>query len=533
MMMCPQGESRPTDADKGKQRTAGGRQLVPVVLLCLILVISSGLAASPSTNSPAPFSFSTLRDQARALATKDYKPVDQPAAPDFIKNLTYDQYQQIQFKPDQAPWRDAHLRFDLQFFHRGFLFNEPVRIHLLDNGQPHDLPFSPAEFNYGSDHFPQPVPPDLGFAGFKVVYAAVPDQLQKLTEIASFLGASYFRLVGLHQHYGGAFRGLAIDTGEPAGEEFPRFTEFWIERPGAAAEFLQCYALLDCPTCTGAYRFVLKPGDNTIAEMEASLFVRKTGKKLGFAPLTSMFLFGKNRTRFIPDFRPEVHDSDGLLIQSSDGNWTWRPLVNPVKTHHMQRFPVAGLSGFGLLQRERDFLCYEDLAARYDLRPTLWVKTEGDWGPGSVELVEIPSPNEYNDNIVAYWLPQKPLQPNQEFHWTCQLSAMAQGPDEGVLARVMATRLTPAHEKTPVRFVLDFTADCAPALPPQSSPEAKADTSHGKIANLALQRNEVTGGWRVAFDLTDVGSDVAELRVLLHTAGKPLSETWVYRYEPE
>jgi glucans biosynthesis protein len=267
--------------------------------------------------------------------------------------------------------------------------------------------------------------------------------------------------------------------------------------------------------------------------MEAYLFVRKAGKKFGLGPLTSMFLIGKNRTGFLPDFRPEVHDSDGLLVQKSGGEWIWRPLVNPPKTHQLHRFSVDGLAGFGLLQREREFHNYEDLEARYELRPSLWVQPQNNWGSGAVELVEIPSPNEYNDNMVAYWLPKEKAEVGQELHWTCRLSALSDGPDQGSLARALSTRISPAHDKVPTRFVLDFSGDCLPALGANQDVEARAQVSRGEIRNLVTERNEVTGGWRVIFDLAVGGHEDTELRVVLHKSGEPLSETWVYHYQRE
>lgn len=534
MIIRPEGVAYPNHGEQEKQRTASGPRLGLLAGLCLFVGALMEPAAMAATNAPPSItSFGALRDQARALAASDYKKEAEPAAPDFLKNLTYDQYQEIHFRPEQSPWRADKLKFDLQLFHRGYLFPDPVRIHLLENGQARDLGFSPGQFNYGNNHFPQPLGSDLGFAGLRLVYTPSTDHSEQTVEVASFLGASYFRLVGLRQRYGGAFRGLAIDTGEPAGEEFPQFKEFWIEKPGPSAELLQCFALMDSPTCAGAYRFVLKPGEDTTVEMEASLFVRKSGKKIGLAPLTSMFLFGKNRTRLIPDFRPEVHDSDGLLVQTAEGAWTWRSLVNPAKTHRIHRFAVTNLAGFGLLQRERDFHAYEDLRARYDLRPGLWVKPGNDWGAGSVELVEIPSPNEFNDNIVAYWLPREPVAPGQEIHWAGKLTALSHGPDEGSLSRAMSTRLSPAHEKTPPRFVVDFTADCLPAMGNRTNLDAKVEVSRGDIQNLVLQRNEVTGGWRTVFDLANAGGEEVEMRLFLHQGAKALSETWVYHYQAE
>jgi glucans biosynthesis protein len=372
------------------------------------------------------------------------------------------------------------------------------------------------------------LPRYLHFAGLRVLYPV--NTPSKQDEVASFIGASYFRLLGARQRYGASFRGLAIDTAEPSGEEFPRFTDFWVEKPGPHSTFLQAFALLDSPSVAGAYRFVIKPGETTAVEEEACLFVRKEIKKLGVAPLTSMFLIGENRTYYVPDFRPEVHDSDGLLLQLDDAQWLWHPLVNPQKSHRVSRFAADHLAGFGLLQRDRDFRSYEDLAARYDLRPSLWVQPSGNWGPGAVELVEIPTPNEFHDNIVAYWVPKQKPARGQEFHWVCTLSSFLTGPDHPALESVLATRISPEHDKNPPRFVIDFTGGSLPSLATNATVQAKVQTSRGEVQNLVVQKNDITGGWRVFFDLGGELNEEADLRAWLLNGNQPISETWVYRY---
>src|SRR6266481_6630144 len=318
-------------------------------LLGLAVLLSASAAESSSTateQTQAGFSFDSLRERARALAAKEYHEEKNPEVPDFLKKLNYDDYQAIHFRPDQALWQNELLQFKIHFFHRGNLFQDPVRIHAIEGAQVRDVNFSTNQFDYGTNKFPKPIPGDLHFAGLRVIYSRAGSVDQP--EVAAFLGASYFRLVGAHQRYGASGRALAIDTAEARGEEFPRFTEFWIERPVAEADNLVLFALLDSPSCSGAFRFVLKPGEITAADIEASLFLRKDGKKLGLAPLTSMFLFGKQKTRFFPDFRPEIHDSDGLLLQPTPNEWLWRPLVNPEKEHRLSRFSAGDLQGFGL-----------------------------------------------------------------------------------------------------------------------------------------------------------------------------------------
>ena len=381
--------------------TTGLAGVVVAGAVCL-----GGEAVAPETPPPvAPaVSFQSIRESARALAARDYRS-EPNKLPESLKKLGYDDYKVIRFRPEQEPWHNEQLDFTLEFFHPGYLYQDPVLIHLVEEGQVKGFDFSPRQFDYGRVHFPEPLPRDIHFAGLRVLYPV--NHPRKQDEVASFIGASYFRLLGARQRYGASFRGLAIDTAEPSGEEFPRFTEFWVEKPGAHSTFLQVFALLDSPRAAGAYRFVIKPGDTTTVEEEASVFIRKEIKKLGLAPLTSMFLVGENRTQCVPDFRPEVHDSDGLLLQMGEDQWLWRPLVNPQKNHRVSSFAADNLAGFGLLQRDRDFRSYEDLAARYDLRPSLWVQAATNWGAGAVELVEIPTPNEFHDNVVAYWVPNK------------------------------------------------------------------------------------------------------------------------------
>jgi len=485
--------------------------------------------ATPSSAKPA-ISFQSVRERARTLAARDYHP-EPNKLPDSLKKLGYDDYQLIRFRPERGPWHTEQLDFTLQCFHPGYLYQDPVLIHLVEEGQIHDFEFSPDQFDYDRVRFPAPLPRDIPFAGLRVLYPL--NEPRKQDEVATFIGASYFRVLGERQRYGASLRGLAIDTAEPSGEEFPRFTEFWVEKPGAHATFLQVFALLDSPSVAGAYRFVIKPGETTFVEEEASLFLRKEIKKLGLAPLTSMFLIGENRTRYVPDFRPEVHDSDGLLLQMSDGQWLWRPLVNPQKSHHVSRFAADTLAGFGLLQRDRDFRNYEDLAARYELRPSLWVQPGTNWGAGAVELVEIPTPNEFHDNIVAYWVPKQRPTPGREFHWVCTLSSFLTGPQRPALEAVLATRISPEHDKFPLRFVIDFTGDTLASRSTNAVVQAKVQTSRGEVRNLVVQRNDITGDWRVVFDLGGDLHEEADVRAFLLNGDQTISETWVYPYGRE
>jgi glucans biosynthesis protein len=324
-----------------------GRSLLFVLLTVGACLLAAWGGEAPAQSEPG-FSFAIVQQRARQRAATEYRP-EPNRLPQFLKSLGYDGYQRIRFRPETGPWEGQSNRFTLQFFHPGYLYQNPLAIHVVEQGRLTDFQFSPAQFDYGTNQFPKPVPPDLQFAGLRVLYPL--NTAGKQDEAIAFLGASYFRLIGVGERYGASARGLAIDTAESTGEEFPCFVEFWIERPPRRANRLELFALLDSPSAAGAYRFLLQPGEPTVLEVEGSLFLRKAIRKLGLAPLTSMFLMGTSRTRFIPDFRPQVHDSDGLLIKGNAGEWLWRPLANPNKEHHVARWPADGPKGFGLLQR--------------------------------------------------------------------------------------------------------------------------------------------------------------------------------------
>lgn len=514
-----------------------GRFLVKIMgLVPFLLTLAAGTppsgfgqtpAATASTRAESAFSFATVRERARQRAATEYR-AEPNRLPQFLKSLGYDHYQMIRFRPETGPWAKDSGRFSLQFFHPGYLYQNPVAIHLVDQSRATDFHFSPTQFDYGRNQFPEPVPADLPFAGLRVLYPL--NTAGKQDEVVAFLGASYFRVIGAGQRYGVSARGLAIDTAEPTGEEFPALTEFWVERPPKRAGRLELYALLDSPSAAGAYHFLVQPAERTVVDVEASLFLRKGVKKIGLAPLTSMFLMGASRAQVVPDFRPQVHDSDGLLLEAGNGEWLWRPLANPTKAHHLTRWAADNPKGFGLMQRERAFHEYEDLAARFDLRPSQWVTPRGDWGTGAVELVEIPTPNEWNDNIVAYWVPAKLPAVGQEFRWSGSFSASLGGPQQAGLLLAQVTRLAPAHDRKPCRFVIDFAGGKLSSASATDPLEAKLVCSAGHFQNLDVLQNEITRGWRVVFDFLAEGRPEGELRLLLHRGGQAVSETWVYNW---
>lgn len=479
------------------------------------------------------FDFEEVARRAQQLAAQPYRP-EKVELPKDLQGIDYDHYRDIRFRPDRMLWRDSKLPFEIAFFHMGLYFDQPVRINEIDGNNVRQVRFDPSMFDYGSNRFDPQRMSGLGFAGFRVHYALNTPKYKD--EVLVFLGASYFRALGKGQVYGISARGLAIDTGLASGEEFPRFVEFWLERPAASATELTVYALLDSRRASGAYRFVLRPGVETAVDIKERLFLRENVSRLGIAPLTTMYFFGENQPSKRDDYRPEVHDSDGLSIHSGTGEWIWRPLVNP-KRLLVTSFALTNPVGFGLMQRDRDFKHYEDLEARYDLRPSAWVQPKGKWGPGRVELVEIPSPDETNDNIVAYWVPQSLPAPGQplEFDYRMRWQGGAQTHPPGAWAtqsRAGRSYATLARDEQQV--IVDFTGPALEKLGPDAPVKAVVTAAaNAEIAATNVYRNEATGDWRLAirFKQRNAGEPV-ELRAFLRNGNDILSETWSHVIPP-
>jgi glucans biosynthesis protein len=513
-------------------------QFVFAFLLCAFLCPSAG--ATQEKKKEPPFRYQNLVDRASKLSEESYEPPRN--VPDFLLNITYDAWRDIRFDPPQALWKKENLPFTVQFFHPGFYYNYPVKIHTIESGRVTEVPFSPDLFTYGRNDFKDRIPADLGFAGFRLHYPI--KTRDYLDEVAVFLGATYLRAVGRDHHYGASARGLALDTAASSGEEFPIFREFWIEKPTPKDTEITLYGLLDSPSIAGAYRYVIQPGETTVIRVFSTLFLRRGVNKLGVAPLTSMFFYGETPSRRpVDDFRPEVHDSDGLLIAFRSGEWLWRPISNP-KTLHVFSFEAPSPLGFGLMQRDRSFHNYEDLEARYETRPSVWIVPSGLWGEGRIELIEIPTESELNDNINAFWVPEDPPGPGKPVTYGYTMlwhSSDASRPPDG---RVTATRIAAGKQEGSKRFVIDFAAGRLEALPADTPLTADIHVDERlKLAEQQLYKNRVTGGWRLVFEvqIPEPGSlefvlpDRArpyELRAFLRNAQDVLTETWSYALEP-
>jgi glucans biosynthesis protein len=480
-------------------------------------------AAAQDAGAPQPFDANNVRQVARALASKPYqKPKD--ALPSAYANLKYDAYRDIRFRPDQALWRGTDLPFQVQFFHRGFIYTDRVDIFVVSDGKAEPVRYAPDLFTFGP-LAPKPTTDDLGFAGFRL-HAKInrPDYFD---EVAVFLGASYFRAVAMGQVYGLSARGLSIRTADPKGEEFPRFTAFWIEKPAPQATSIVVHALLDSESASAAFRFTIRPGETTVFDTEMSLYPRADIAESGIASSTSMFLFDANDRVGVDDFRTAVHDSDGLAIRNGRMEEIWRPLTDP-KDLQVSVFSDLNPRGFGLMQRERDFFAYDDLESHFEKRPSLWVEPIGDWGQGGVYLIEIPTKEEIHDNIVSFWRPKEPLKAKGEYNYTYRLHWTYMRPNPRHLATFAKTR-TGAGPNGTRRFVLELSGPALFSADP-SQIKTTVSASKGAIKNLVVQKNAETGGMRVSFELDPKGETVVELRGVLLLGETPISETWLYRW---
>ncbi|HUD00215.1 MAG TPA: glucan biosynthesis protein G [Candidatus Polarisedimenticolaceae bacterium] len=491
-------------------------------LVWLIFLIHCSLAAATGI-----FGFDQVTETARKLATEPFKPP--PAVPDFLRQISYDEFRDVRFDTAESLWKDSG-NFQVQFIHPGLYYTHSVTINTIDSRGVRKVAFSPKQFSYGKNKFADKIPPELGFAGFRIVYPLY--KKNENNHVMVFAGASYFRAVARKQVFGLSGRGLAIDTALPTGEEFPTFREFWLERPTAQARAVKIFALLDSPSLTGAYEFVVRPGDRTAVDVKARLFERKRVKELGVAPLTSMFLYGEEKPRPNTDWRPEVHDSDGLMMASGAGEWIWRPLINPVRLQ-VSYFEFDNLRGFGLLQRDRSYSNYEDLETRHEMRPSAWITPLGTWPKGQIKLVEIPSQKETNDNIVAYWVPRSMPAVGQALDIAYRINFQSEEPLDAASGRVTATRVGVGDKDDLKRIILDFEGGKLKSLPDTAA--VKAMITMGADAQLVQQstvKNPITGGWRAAFQVKPPKDKPLQLRAFLRNENDTLTETWSYLLEP-
>jgi glucans biosynthesis protein len=331
------------------------------------------------------------------------------------------------------------------------------------------------------------------------------------------------------QTYGLSARGLSINTGEASGEEFPLFKTFWIERPDPNASSIVVHALLDSPSAAAAYRFTIRPGETTVFDVELAIYPRTDLRHPGLAPITSMFFFGPNDRNDVDDFRPAVHDSDGLAILNGRGEELWRPLSNP-RDLQISVFSDLNPRGFGLMQRTKDFGTFQDLESSFEKRPSLWAEPIGDWGEGAVQLLEIPTNEEIHDNIGAFWRPKQPMQAKGEYTYTYRLHWGPDNPKPASLARVARTAIG-ARGADYKLVVLDFVGDKLKDVDPATI-KGVISADSGEVRNAVAQPNPRSGGWRLSFEVPVKDKRTVELRATLMQNDQAISEVWVYRWTP-
>jgi len=501
------------------------------LLTCAFFSLAVPVAGAYGAPTPAPtqpagyaFSFDTLLQDAKRRASLAYAPPKRSSVPTLLDKLSPEQYRSIHFNPDAGIWRNDPLPFRLELLRAGYNLQTSVTISTVEDGRAQDLIATPAMFQSSFD-----LPAQLGKAsslplsGFRVRTRI--NSPKVWDEFLVFQGASYFRAVAKDLLYGLSARGLAINTAEPQGEEFPAFTHFWIERPAPHAVNLVIYALLESESTTGAYKFTVQPGLETTTDVELTLFPRAEMRVVGIAPLTSMFLFDETNRGRLDDYRPEVHDSDGLQVTTQSGEHIYRQLANPLKLQ-VSSFTTTPPQGFGLVQRSREQSDFQDFDAQYERRPSTWVTPTGDWGAGAVELVEIPSGRETNDNIVAFWRPAQPLTPNHPAHFAYRIAWLAEPPLPKGLGKTIATRSGASLDGKRRVFLLDFigAGDKVDGL------RVDLATSAGRVSNATLMSNVALHGLRASFEVDPNNADLIEMRLRIMRGDTPVTETWLYRW---
>ncbi len=513
------------------------RAIVKGATLVGLNTVAAGQAPAQMARPPgnSRFSFAEVVSRATQLASVPFEG-QLPPLPEELTKLDFDQWRQIEFRSAKPLLGGTGSAFHLELFHLGHLYKRPVVVNTIRDGIPTPVPYQSSEFNYGTTKFTKPLPVNLGFAGLKVRTPL--NDPKRYDEFITFVGSSYFRFLGRGQQYGLSARGLALAGGTNQ-EEFPFFREFWIEMPKPDAASVTIYALLDSSVVTGAYQFDCVPRDNSVIDVNVTLIPRRSGVKVGFAPLTSMFDIGENDRHVHDEFRPELHDSDGLMIHTGAGEWIWRPLRNPniAKT---STFLDRDVQGFGLLQRDRDFTHYEDIDLAYQLRPSYWVTPKTKFGEGHVELFEMPTVDETNDNIVASWVAADDVQPGRPLSYGYSITAALQFDALSRNGKVFATFQTSARAlgssepdlANVRRFLIDYAGgDLGYYRDDPGLVQIVASTSVGRILRAYTQYNPAIGGVRGTVDVEVPAGQTTDLRAYLTTGTTALTETWIFPWQ--
>lgn len=502
----------------------------------IVLVAACGLLLG--TAKADGFGFEQVKEKAARLAAAPYSDWRRDP-PQSVRQLTYDQYRDIRFNPRKAIWRYDHIPFQMQLFYPGWIQSDQVDINVVQDGRVDAVRYDSSLFDFGTNQLGKVDADQMKFSGFRIHYPL--NNPEYLDELIVFQGATYFRTLAKNMVYGLSSRAVAINCGGPGAEEFPRFREFWVCRPGDKEENIRVFGLFDSPSLTGAGEFVITPGAVTVMRNRVAVYARTNIVHLGIAPLTSMYWYGRHSSLHFSDFRPEVHDSDGLLMDNGADEWLWRPLTNEGKFRFCS-FADRNPKGFGLLQRDRSFTSYEDLEAHYQDRPSTWVAPLGNWGEGSVRLLELPAADEFGDNIVAFWEPKTALLAGQSAEYAYELRWFRDDPALPPLGRVMTTRISDlpdtdaasrASKDITRKFVLDFAWPSVVTDVGTDKIKAVVSAQNAKIAGPYEQYNAYDHTWRVFFKASVVtAGQPVELRAFVRRENQPVTETWIYLWNP-
>lgn len=485
-----------------------------------------GPAAAQQATWPADgqtFETARLLDYARALARRPYAatPVD---LPEPFGSLNAEQFGMIRAKPTSHLLHEQGPGLAIEPLHRGFVYKEPVALFVIVDGVVRRIPYDPALFDFGRLTVPASLP-DLGYSGFRLFGDPVDG---KDREAAIFQGATFFKALARGQTYGLQARALALKVAEARGEEFPFFRAIWIERASGNAGAI-VHALFDSESATGVMRATIRPGDVTLVDIETNIFARQVLDHFGIAAMSGTYLFGPGERRSSDDVRPAVFETNGLQMLRGNGEWVWRPLRNP-PTLQISVFADENPRGFGLLQRERDFGQFQDDDARLERRPSLWIEPIGDWGTGALQLIEIPSDSEVNDNIVAYWRPRTPVQPGAEASFSYRQFWCWQPPERPAVASVVQTRFGRGSSGRRRRFIVDFAGDMLGDAKTVMEMTPAITASAGSIQNIRVLPYTDRKMCRVIFELDPGNEQLCELRLIINAGATPVTETWLYRW---
>lgn len=464
------------------------------------------------------------------LASRPYEP-PVPRIPEPVQNIDYDQYRKIPFLAHKALWRDTGLPFELSFYHPGYLYDDPVDIYIMEPEGTHRQTFDPWRFDYYLEGGAEKWSPGIDhYAGFLAMY---PFDGGPWRECASFLGASYFRAIGSQHVYGSSVRALAIDIGSPQVEVFPRFTKFWIRKPQNGDTTLLVYALLDSPPIAGAYQLEITPGAITTVDVKADIHARTVAGKVAFAPVTSMYWHQPGDELNSTDFRPRVHDSEGLSIHHSTGEWLWRPASNPKRTR-VSVFDGKNVTGFGLMQRHRKESDYLDEEALYHKRPSVWIEPKAGFEEGSLELLEIHAEHEGVDNLGAYWALPKALMPGDKRHAEWRITFCDADPPGYGGARTAGFMIRPAGEDGKGRRIsVAFRGGFLDAKPAAETLRAEFSATHAEIVGEPtvemLEPGVFSATATVRRSANAPEGSAVEVRAYLRSTGNDATETWTWR----